>query len=97
MRSPPCAARRGARRSPWRLFAVTPSLLWFHSALGLSVDAAYAGLALLGLALSLAVASAAGRGPLRLGGPALPAAMAALWLVLLSACSVGQGLLSGAW
>jgi hypothetical protein len=61
------------------------------------VDEAQRALALLGLALALAAALAAGRAPPRLGGGALAAAMGAMWLLLLSACSVGQGFLSGAW
>lgn len=90
-------ARPAPRRAPWRLFAVTPSLLWFHSSLGLSLDCALWALGAGGLALSLAVACFAGRGPLRLGGGGLAAAMAALWLLLLSVCSMGQGFLNGAW
>jgi hypothetical protein len=83
--------------APWRAFAALPSLLWFHGAAGLSVDAALTALAAAGLALALAVLWGAGSGPLAAGGAALPAALAVLWLALLSARSVGQGFLAGPW
>jgi hypothetical protein len=95
--------------APWRLFAAAPSLLWFHSSLGLSVDAAQLALAAAGLALALTVlwalssvgsggsSSSGSSGALRPGAPGLAAAMGGLWLLLLSARSVGQGFLSGAW
>lgn len=85
------------RSAPWRLFLVSPSLLWFHQSLGLSVDATQQALALAGLALSLLLLWAGGRGPLRLGAGPLPAALGTLWLLLLSARSVGQGFLGGSW
>ena len=89
-----------------RLFLAAPSLLRLHSAVGLSVDAALQLLCAAGLALALGVlwaVSGSGGGDgdggriMRPGGGALTAALAALWLMLLSVRNVGQGFLAGPW
>jgi hypothetical protein len=96
-RSAPLRRPRRLRSAPWRVFAAAPSLLWFHGAAGVSVDAALAALSAAGLALALAVLWGVGRGPMAPGGAALPGALGALWLLLLSARSVGQDFLAGPW
>jgi len=85
--------------APWRLFAAAPSLLWFHSSLGLSIDSAQLALGLSGLALALSVlwVLSGSSSVMEPGTPALAAAMGGLWLLLLSVRNVGQGFLSGAW
>jgi len=68
-------------------FLRRPSLLWFHAALGLDVDAALDLVAAAGGAAAAAAAAGGASAPL----------LAAAWLCYLSLVSVGQTILSFQW
>jgi len=68
-------------------FLRRPSLLWFHAALGLDVDAALDLVAVTGGAAAAGAAAGGARAPL----------LAAAWLCYLSLVNVGQAFLSFQW